>query len=149
MSLKHIIIHALFILAVFAAGGAVGAANLPGDWYQGLQKPWFTPPNWVFGPVWSVLYVLIGWVGARKALYGGERVLWVMQMAFNLLWSPVFFGMQSPLGGMVVIAGMLATIIAFIAREWSRDRLSALLFLPYALWVSIAAALNLAILALN
>ncbi|NUB44871.1 tryptophan-rich sensory protein [Fertoebacter nigrum] len=147
--MKHIIVHALFILAVFAAGGAIGAANLPGDWYQSLQKPWFTPPNWVFGPVWSVLYVLIGWVGARKALYGGERVLWVMQMAFNLLWSPVFFGMQSPLGGMVVIAGMLATIVAFIAREWGRDRLSALLFLPYALWVSIAAALNLAILVLN
>ena len=148
-TVKIVIVHAAFILAVFAAGSVLATSNLPGEWYQALQKPWFTPPNWVFGPVWTVLYILIGWVGARKALYGGERLLWLLQMGLNLVWSPVFFGMQAPLPGLFVVAGMLATILAFIAREWRTDRVSALLFVPYAIWVTIATALNASIVVLN
>jgi len=146
---KIIVVHAVFILAVLGAGSLLATSNLPGNWYQGLQKPWFTPPNGAFGPVWTGLYILIGWVGARKVLYGGERLLWLVQMGLNLLWSPVFFGSQAPVAGLVVVCGMLVTILVFIVREWRGDRLSALLFLPYAVWVSIASALNAAIVVLN
>ncbi|MGQ0564012.1 MAG: TspO/MBR family protein [Gemmobacter sp.] len=130
------------IALVLGIGTAIGTTVRPGDWYAALQKPWFTPAPWVFGPVWAVLYVLIGWAGARKLLHGGARELWLGQMALNFLWSPMFFGLQLPLAGLAVILGMLALILAFIAAEWGRDRLSAVLFLPYAAWVTLASAVN-------
>lgn len=147
--MRAVLIHAIFIIAVVAIGGGIGFATLPGEWYAGLVKPSFTPPNWVFGPVWTTLYVLIGWVGARKWLYGGALALWVAQMALNFIWSPLFFGLQMPAAALVVIALMWILIAVFIQREWSRDRLSALLFTPYLAWVSLASALNAGIVALN
>ncbi|MFN3970411.1 MAG: TspO/MBR family protein [Gemmobacter sp.] len=147
--MRPYLIHAAAILGVFAMGSLIGATFLPGPWYAALDKPWFTPPGWVFGPIWSVLYVLIGWAGARKILHGGARGLWLGQMALNWLWSPTFFGMQWPLGGLVVILAMLVLILAFIVWEWSRDRLSAVLFLPYAVWVTLASAVNAGVVLLN
>lgn len=141
--------YAAFIIGVVVIGGGIGFLNVPGEWYAGLAKPWFTPPNWVFGPMWTTLYVLIGWVGARKWLHGGAVRLWWAQMGLNFIWSPVFFGLQLPLAGLLVIVAMWALIVAFILREWRSDRLSALLFLPYVAWVSLATALNAAIVVLN
>lgn len=144
-----IAIHAIFILAVLAMGGWLGSSNVPGAWYVSLEKPWFTPPNWLFAPVWTVLYVLIGIVGARKALYGGARELWLLQMAANFAWSPVFFGLQQPLAALPVITVMLLSTLAFIVVEWRHDRISAILFIPYAAWVGIATALNTSIVLMN
>lgn len=149
VAIKPVLIHILSIAAVIGAGGLIGATFTPGDWYAALDKPAFTPAPWVFGPVWTVLYVLIGWVGARKWLHGGQRGLWIGQMGLNFLWSPVFFGAQSPLGGLVIILAMLAVIVAFILREWSSDRVSALMFLPYAAWVGLATAVNAGVVILN
>lgn len=147
--MRAILVHAAFIIGVVVIGGGIGYATMPGEWYAGLTKPSFTPPNWAFGPVWTTLYVLIGWVGARKFLYGGPLLLWVAQMALNFIWSPVFFGMQMPAFALVIIAMLWILIAVFIQREWSRDRLSSVLFMPYLLWVSIASALNAGIVALN
>lgn len=141
--------YAVFIIGVVAIGSGIGFITLPGEWYAGLAKPWFTPPNWVFGPMWTTLYVLIGWAGARKWLYGGAVRLWWGQMALNFLWSPVFFGAEQPLAALAVIVAMWSLIALFIRREWGSDRLSAVLFLPYLAWVSLATALNAAIVALN
>lgn len=141
--------HAIFIIGVVAIGSSIGLITLPGEWYAGLQKPWFTPPNWVFGPVWTTLYVLIGWVGARKWLYGGASGLWWGQMALNFLWSPVFFAAHLPYPALGVIILMWLLIVAFIVREWNRDRLSAVMFIPYLAWVSLAAALNAGVAFLN
>lgn len=141
--------YAIFIIGVAALGGLIGVSTLPGEWYAGLQKPAFTPPNWVFGPVWTTLYVMIGWVGARKWLYGGAALLWWAQMALNFIWSPVFFGLQMPGVALVIIALMWILIAVFIQREWVRDRLSALLFVPYLAWVTLASALNAGIVVLN
>lgn len=135
--------------AVLLLGILSGTSSGPGEWYAGLQKPWFTPPSWAFGPVWTVLYLTIGWVGARKWLYGGRRGLWAFQMLLNFAWSPIFFGAQAPVPALGVIGAMWLTIAAFIGLEWKADPLSARLFLPYLLWVSIATSLNLAIVVLN
>lgn len=141
--------YAAFIIGVAFMGGLIGVSTLPGEWYAGLQKPAFTPPNWVFGPVWAVLYVLIGWVGARKWLYGGSVLLWWAQLGLNFIWSPVFFGLHMPEAALVIIALMWILIAVFIRREWQRDRLSARLFVPYLAWVTLASALNTGIVALN
>ncbi|MBL4918062.1 TspO/MBR family protein [Szabonella alba] len=147
--MKDRIIQIAGAVVIVALGALIGTSFTPGAWYEGLTKPFFTPARWVFGPVWSVLYAIIGWVGARKFLYGGARGLWAAQMVVNFLWTPVFFGMQMPLAALAVIAVLWSLILAFILREWRADRISALLFLPYLAWVSLATALNAAIVLLN
>jgi len=146
---RLVAVHLGMIALVMGVGIAIGTTVQTGDWYTALNKAWFTPPPAAFGPVWTVLYVLIGWVGARKILYGGARGLWVGQMALNWLWSPVFFGLHWTAVGLVVILGMLVTILWCIATEWRRDRVSALMFVPYAVWVTVASAVNAAIVWLN
>lgn len=144
--------HLAFVAAVLAVGLVIGWAFLPGAWYAGLDKPGFTPPNAVFGPVWTALYVLIGIAGARcwlAARQGAGMGLWWAQMGLNFLWSPAFFGAENPGLGLLVILPLFAVILAFIAERWNRDRIAALLFVPYAFWVGYASALNLAIWRMN
>lgn len=142
----------LFVILVVGGGSLVGINNVPGEWYQALGKPPFNPPDWLFAPVWTALYVLIAiagwriWSGART---GGAMTAWWLQLGLNFLWSPIFFTLHSPAGALAVIVAMLAAIAAFVALAWERDRLSALLFVPYAAWVAFATALNAAIWWLN
>lgn len=141
-----------FIILVLGGGLLIGANTMPGDWYQSLAKPAFNPPNWVFAPVWSILYVLIGVVGARNWLAFRRSMamrLWFAQLVLNFAWSPLFFGLRDPMSAMIVILGLLVSIIAFIAASWRQDRTAALLFLPYLAWIAFASALNAAILVLN
>ncbi len=152
VAMNRILAYVIFIGSVVAIGALIGILNIPGDWYQSLQKPPFNPPNWIFGPVWTTLYVLIGTAGARTWIVdrrSRRMTLWVIQMVLNFLWSPAFFGLQSPSLGLVVIIPMLITILLFIRASWSVDPISALLFLPYLAWVSFAALLNLSIVLLN
>lgn len=149
--MRNAAIHATAILIVMAGGLLIGTSFLPGAWYAALAKPVFTPPDWAFGPIWTVLYVLIGWAGARAWL-GPDRTakaLWAGQMAANWAWSPVFFGQQNPAMGLVIILVMLALILAFIAHNWTRDRQSAVLFVPYAVWVTLASAVNAGVVWMN
>jgi len=151
-SMSKILSYILFIGFVVGAGLIAGLTNMPGDWYQSLQKPFFNPPSWLFGPVWTTLYVMIGVAGARiwqRAPKSAAMQLWFAQMAFNLMWSPAFFGLQNPELALVVIAGMLATIIAFMVKAKPIDRISTLLFVPYLAWVSFASVLNLSLAWLN
>lgn len=150
--MKKILIHVLFVAVVVGLGALIGIANIPGEWYQALNKPPFNPPNWIFGPVWTTLYVLIGIAGARTWLdsaSSSRMQIWFGQMALNFLWSPAFFGMESTVLGLIVIIPMLVLIVLFIQRSWNRDRISALLFLPYLAWVSFATLLNLSLFILN
>lgn len=151
-SMSKILSYILFIGFVVGAGLIAGLTNMPGEWYQSLQKPFFNPPSWLFGPVWTTLYVVIGVAGARiwqRAPKSAAMQLWFAQMAFNLMWSPAFFGLQNPELALVVIAGMLATIIAFMVKAKPIDRISTLLFVPYLAWVSFASVLNLSLAWLN
>jgi len=146
------LILAAFLAVVIGAGSLIGVATAPGDWYAGLQKPPFNPPNWIFAPVWFALYVLIaiaGWRTFMREPRGPAMKLWVAQMILNWLWSPVFFTLHWLWPAMAVILAVLASIVAFVAVTWNRDRASALMFLPYAAWVSFASLLNLSIAVLN
>ena len=147
--MRRLLIYSTFIFAVVAIGMAIGAVTRPGAWYAELSKPPFSPPNWLFGPVWAMLYVMIGMAGARTFERGGGMRLWLTQMALNFAWSPAFFALQQPALALVIVLAMLATIIAFIASRWNADRISALLFIPYAAWVAFASLLNASIVALN
>ena len=143
---------ALFVVLVAGAGFATGLLNPPGGWYAALAKPWFNPPNWVFAPVWSIIYLLVAVVGWRT--WEGSRnsramTLWWAQMALNFLWSPIFFTAHRPAVALAVISMLLVAILAFIARQWSTDRMSAALFIPYAAWVGFASVLNFEIARLN
>ncbi|WP_137129727.1 TspO/MBR family protein [Rhizobium sp. FY34] len=150
--MKKILVHVLFIVIVVSLGALIGISNVPGTWYQSLEKPVFNPPNWLFGPVWTMLYVLIGFVGARSWLSApasARTQLWFGQMALNFIWTPAFFGAESTLLGLIVILPLLTSILIFIRITWTRDRLSAVLFLPYAAWVGFATLLNLSLFLLN
>ena len=152
MSARGIAYLAAFLIVVMGVGAAIGIATAPGPWFEGLQKPWFNPPSGVFAPVWTVLYLFIAIAGWRTFMQdpgGAAMGRWVAQMALNWLWSPVFFTLHLIWPAFVVILLLLALIIGFIAKSWNRDRLSALLFLPYAAWVSFASVLNLSIAVLN
>lgn len=151
-SMSKILSYILFIGFVVGAGLLAGLTNMPGDWYQSLEKPFFNPPPWLFGPVWTTLYVLIGVAGARiwqRAPKSAAMQLWFAQMAFNLMWSPSFFGLQNPELALAVIVGMLVTIVAFMVKARPIDRISTLLFVPYLAWVTFASILNLSIAWLN
>jgi len=151
-SMKKPVTYLVFILLVVGFGIFSGLSNLPGAWYQSLDKPWFNPPNWLFGPAWTFLYVLIGIAGARTWLRepaSGAMWVWFLQLALNLFWSPMFFGQQNPLAGLIVIVPLLLAILTFIALTLRSDRPAALLFVPYAAWVAFATLLNASLYALN
>ena len=148
--MQRALTYVVFLAAVLGIGLLIGTVTRPDGWYAALAKPAFNPPGWVFGPVWTVLYVLIAIAGARTWESGsGGFGLWLGQMALNFAWSPVFFGLHRPGLALVIIAALLIVILAFIANRWSKDRVSALLFLPYAAWVAFASVLNGSIVALN
>jgi translocator protein len=142
-----------FVFAVCIAAG-VGGMFGPSAWFLDLHKPSWNPPGWVFGPVWSLLYVLIAIAGIRvwRATHPDRAkllVLWGVQMLLNGLWSALFFGAKLPALAFLDIALLLAAIAAFIAIAWRAERAAAWLFAPYAAWVSFASALNFAIWQLN
>ena len=142
----------LFLVLVIGGGLAIGFLTVPGEWYTGLAKPSFNPPNWLFAPVWTILYVLVaiaGWRIWRKDAGGRAMKLWWTQLVLNFLWSPSFFAAHQIGLAFVVILLLLATILAFIATAWRLDRRGAWMFIPYAAWVAFASALNASILALN
>lgn len=142
----------VFIVLVVGGGIAIGIETAPGAWYAGLKKPSFTPPNWLFGPVWTVLYVFIaiaGWRVWRRAPLGAAMGLWWAQLAANFLWSPLFFMAHLTGAAFLLILLLLVLILAFIAKTWAHERVSATLFIPYAVWVAYATALNGAIWLLN
>jgi tryptophan-rich sensory protein len=148
--MRRAVVYVVFLLAVLGIGLLIGTVTRPDGWYAALAKPSFNPPNWVFGPVWSLLYVMIAVAGARTFERGaGGFPLWLGQMALNCAWSPVFFGLHRPGVALAIIVALLIAILAFIATRWQADRVSALLFVPYAAWVAFASVLNAAIVALN
>lgn len=144
--------YILFVAACVAIGVLSGVSNMPGEWYQALEKPPLNPPDWIFGPVWAALYVMIGTALAETWFDENNRsrlIVFGLQGAFNICWSPAFFGMQNPTLGLAIIIPMLFFILLFIAVSWNPNRKAALLFVPYAIWVSFATYLNLAIVLLN
>lgn len=144
--------RAAFLLLVVGGGLLIGSLTTPGDWYANLTKPSFNPPNWIFGPVWTVLFVLIavaGWRTWQARQWSSDMQLWWLQLILNFLWPPAFFVLQMPWIAFAIILALLAVILIYIRRNWAVDRVSALAFVPYGAWVAFASTLNLSIAVLN
>lgn len=125
-------------------------------WYATLNKPFFAPPNWIFGPVWTLLYFLMGlsfyliWKqGLQKKRVATASKYFGAQLGLNLVWSPIFFGLRAPLLGLVVIVAMWALIVMSMKKFYPLSRLAYYLLIPYLAWVSYATLLNAAIVVLN
>jgi benzodiazapine receptor len=156
--MRRLATYATWIVACELAGvlgGLVTAPAIP-TWYAELAKPAWTPPGWVFGPVWTALYALMGMAAARvwtrhRRLRSGRVSLaaFIVQLVLNAAWSFLFFGLHSPGLGLVDIVALWITIVAVLAWWWNLERPSALLLAPYLAWVSFAAALNAAVWRLN
>lgn len=152
----------LISLAVSFAAAAIGSvftfSAIP-TWYALLAKPSFSPPNWLFGPVWSLLYTLMGvalfrvWNTKPTASTKPRRTLafslFGAQLVFNALWSIVFFGLHQLGPALIVIAALWLAILACIITFWRLERTAALLLLPYLAWVTFASVLNFAVWQLN
>ena len=144
---------ALFVLVAFLPA-LVGARFTPGAWYLDLVKPAWTPPGWLFGPVWTALYVSIGVAAWLIWRHHGFRPVaawwaWATQLVLNAAWSWIFFGLRAPGWALVEILVLGGAILATIALFWRLRRAAGALLLPYLAWVAFATALNAAIWALN
>ena len=152
---SRLLVAALPVVMVAGLSSLTTLPNIP-TWYAGLAKPWFTPPNSVFSPVWTVLYALMAYsvwriLAIPDGVPGrpGALSAFLVQLALNAAWSWAFFWLHSPLAGLVVIAVLLAMILVTVRRFWLLDRLAAMLLVPYAVWVAFAIVLNAAIWHLN
>ena len=141
-------------LGIGALGASVVATSVD-TWYAGLVKPSFNPPDEVFGPVWTVLYILMGvaawrvWRSADRDTTRGPLTLFALQLAINLGWTVVFFGLQKIASAVATIVVLDVAVLVTMLAFRSVDRLAALLMLPYAMWVAFATVLNVAIWRLN
>lgn len=136
----------VFILVLQGVGYLLGTSFPAGEWYEGLNQPPFRPPNWLFGAVWPVLYLLIAIAGWRVFTSDGRIPgwgLWLGQMVLNWAWTPVFFGLHWVGTALVLLALTLLLSVAFMVRTWPHDRIAAGCFVPYVAWLAFAFALNL------
>ena len=142
-------IPSLAIFIAMTAGAAVwGSQFKPGPWYAALAKPEWTPPNWLFAPVWTVLYVMIavaGWLVWRAEGLRATLAVWGVQLALNAAWTWTMFDQHRIGAALVNILLLWLAICAFIFLSWNVSRWPAYLFVPYWIWVSYASALNFAI----
>jgi tryptophan-rich sensory protein len=143
-----------FMMTTLGAGLLVGALTAPTTdlWYEHLAKPSFTPPDWVFPPVWTVLYLMIGWAGGlvwARDKHSAAMKLWFLQLFLNLFWPFVFFLAERTDIALLVVLTLLVALGGFIATGRARSPLAAVLFVPYGLWVAYATVLNAAIFLMN
>lgn len=141
----------IFLLAC-AAAASTGVLFKPGEWYQSLVKPSFTPPNWAFPLAWTLIYLLLAWAGYRLTLIPGSQLvlaLWAAQIALNTLWTPVFFGAHHVLAAMVILVVLWLVVAAMVLMAMRLDVITGLILFPYLVWLCVAAALNFSILRNN
>ncbi|MFH1325934.1 MAG: TspO/MBR family protein [Candidatus Falkowbacteria bacterium] len=155
MNYKRLIISLILPQLAGLVGSLFTTPAIP-TWYAGLAKPEFSPPNWIFGPVWFLLYILMGvsiyliWQKIEKNKKAKQAMLlfWI-HLFFNAVWSIIFFGLQNPGLAFVNIIIIWLLIIILMIKFWKISKLAAYLLIPYLLWVSFASALNYFIWYLN
>lgn len=145
----------IFLCFVLQIIGSLWTRETVSTWYPALIKPSWTPPDWVFGPVWTILYIMIaisGWL-IYRAENSSDRTLALLfygvQLALNFAWSFLFFSMRSPLLGLLDIILLCLFIILTITRAWKVNYIASLLLIPYLLWILYATSLNAGIWLLN
>ena len=143
-----------FLLAI-AVGGIGGAVTEIGPWYFSLIKPTWQPPDWAFGPIWTLIYITTGIAGVRAWRLGDSRqrrlflIALLINCGLNVLWSLLFFKMQRPDLSLIEVVALWLSIVPLILLPLRYSPRSSLLMLPYLAWVSVAAYLNLTIVRLN
>ncbi len=157
--MKNELTFKIITCIVLCLGLGVASGFIAGSpmslWYQGLSKPFFQPPSWVFGPAWTLLYTLMGisigkiWHIPKSSAKTTAIGFFIFQFILNLLWSPVFFGLQKPIIALGIIVCMWIMIILTIRNFFALEKTAAYLLIPYLLWVSFATVLNGAIVYLN
>ncbi len=149
------LISLILWIALCLATGGVGAQFLPGQWYAELAKPSWNPPDSVFAPVWTTLYVLMGtaaWLVWKRAGLAGARgvlALFIAHLGLNSLWSYLFFGVQQPSWALVELVVLWAVILILTVGFWRVTRPAGILLMPYLAWVSFAGVLNFQLWSLN
>ncbi|MEO8036637.1 MAG: TspO/MBR family protein [Acidobacteriota bacterium] len=149
--MRSVIALVVFIVIVGAAAGA-GGLFMPDSWYAGLRKPAFNPPNWIFAPVWTTLYLLMAvaaWLVWRRSGIDGALLLFIVQLVLNSLWTYFFFGRHAPGLALADIVVLWIAIIGTIFLFAQRSGAAAWMLAPYLAWVSFAALLNFEIWRLN
>jgi tryptophan-rich sensory protein len=148
-----VIVAAGAAIAVTAAGGLLTEV---GPWYRALRKPWFQPPDWLFGPAWTVILGLAAWAGVLAwhgahdaASYWRVGILFAVNACFHVLWSPLFFTWKRPDWALIEVPFLWGSVLALVIGLWPFSHLASELIVPYLLWVSFASWLNLAIVRLN
>jgi tryptophan-rich sensory protein len=157
-----LLVYAAAVVVVAVLGGSATAVGQgPDGWYAAAEKPPFTPPDWVFGPVWSALYAAMAvaaWRLSRRretgttATAGAATValrLWWVQLVLNLAWTPLFFAGQLLWVALVDIAALAVVLAVLTVRAWRLDRPAGVLLAPYLAWVLFATALNAGVALLN
>jgi translocator protein len=158
LSLRSLILLIICVAIPLLAGmaGSFFTISAIPTWYAGLIKPVLTPPNWLFGPVWTILYILMGvalYLVAREGT--GKKpvqlgiIIFAAQLTVNVIWSLVFFGLRSPLSGLVTILVLIALVVATMYFFYKVSRTAAGLLVPYIAWLCVATYLNAMILVLN
>ncbi|MSU47339.1 MAG: tryptophan-rich sensory protein [Lacunisphaera sp.] len=154
--LRSILALVGFIAASFTAGAIGSWATFPHvrSWYPLLNKPDWNPPGWVFGPVWTILYVLMGVAIWRAWRAGGPAVRglvagYFVQLGLNALWPVLFFGLRQPAWALLEILVLWGFLVWLQAGLWRAEKAAGALWLPYVLWVTFATVLNTAIVRLN
>ena len=155
LSIPKLVVSILACEAVGIIGSIFTLGAIP-TWYASIQKPWFTPPNWVFGPVWTTLFLLMGvslyllWTSTTtRTKRQAALVVFGAQLALNLLWTYIFFGLQLYLAGFVEILVLWGTIALTIAAAFRVSRTAGYVLIPYIAWVTIATLLNYYVWILN
>ncbi len=155
IDLKKLLISIVVCFLAGGIGSVFTASSIP-TWYAALNKPFFNPPNWIFGPVWTTLYFLMAisfysiWISkGEKKKKKNAVLLFIVQLLLNTVWSIVFFGFKYPLLALVIILLLWASILSMIIKFYSIRKFSGLLQIPYLLWVSFATVLNISIVLLN
>lgn len=155
------LIFFIFIAQLAGILGSIFTVSGGGSWYKDLAKPWFTPPSWVFGPVWSFLFILMGisvylvWENSHHLKKTTKKksniafLLFGVQLFFNALWSWFFFGLKNPLLAFIELIFLLGAIGTTIIIFYRIRKISAYLLLPYFFWVIFAGILNITIVLLN
>ena len=143
-----------FLIFLVACGAAASTGMLfkPGEWYDGLKKPWFTPPKWLFPVAWSIIYLLLAWAGYRLTLLPGSETLlalWAAQIALNTLWTPIFFGAHRIVAGMIILSLLWLIVATMAVLAFRLDSAIGLMLVPYIVWLTVTAALNFSILRHN
>jgi len=145
----------VLIPLIVGFGGSFFTTSAINAWYTTINKPSFNPPNWIFAPVWTMLFILIGisFYLVWRENFGKEKGkvigIYSLQLGLNFLWSILFFGIEKPLFALIEIFILWLAIIANIAIFWKVSKPAAYLLIPYLLWVSFASILNMAIVVLN